>query len=313
MAIHDLTFPSTNGRDQIRAWLITPTAERTVGVVQVAHGFGEHFRRYWPLVGRLVEAGYAVAGDDHVGHGVTAENNDSWGSSGEDGMEAMVEDEHRLRELVQSMLPDLPYAVFGHSWGSMIMREYVARHGAGLTAAVFCGVAEDIQSFDEAAELIAQSLQDNGTEHPSTALYPMLANLSKIVGEPENPLAWVSDSAAVQMDYAVDPFNLGLRQPTEGFCNGFRVLYESTTSPEWAGRLPKDLPVLVTSGDQDPVGNMGAGVRRVAQRIADAGLDVDLEIWPGIRHEPHNQPGEVREKFFALVIAFYNKAFGAGS
>ena len=82
MAVFDLTFPSSNGRDDVRAWVHTPVAERPRGLVQIVHGFGEHARRYLPLVSALLDAGYAVALDDHLGHGTTAVANDSWGDSG---------------------------------------------------------------------------------------------------------------------------------------------------------------------------------------------------------------------------------------
>ncbi|MBR7504334.1 hypothetical protein KCW65_30095, partial [Mycobacterium tuberculosis] len=52
----DLTFPSSNGRDDVRAWVHTPVAERPRGLVQIVHGFGEHARRYLPLVSALLNA-----------------------------------------------------------------------------------------------------------------------------------------------------------------------------------------------------------------------------------------------------------------
>ena len=50
--------------------------------------------------------------------------------------------------------------------------------------------------------------------------------------------------------------------------------------------LPKDLPVLFLSGQQDPVGGMGRGVRRVAGRYRKSGMgQVSVKLYPEARHE----------------------------
>ena len=60
--------------------------------------------------------------------------------------------------------------------------------------------------------------------------------------------------------------------------------------PQAFAAVPKDLPVLVISGDQDPVGGMGRGVRQVATDLWRAGVrDVTLRLYPGARHELLNE------------------------
>ena len=97
--LHEVSFPSYNGRDQVQGWIYVPAA-KPKGIVQIIHGFGEHSRRYLHMIASFVEAGYIVAADDHVGHGKTAMMNDTWGDWGEAGPHTMTEDEHRLKELV---------------------------------------------------------------------------------------------------------------------------------------------------------------------------------------------------------------------
>ena len=94
--LHEVTFQSFNKRDTVYGWIYVPAA-KPKGVIQLVHGFGEHSRRYFHMIVKYLEAGYIVAADDHVGHGKTALENNTWGDWGEAGPHTMTEDEHRLK------------------------------------------------------------------------------------------------------------------------------------------------------------------------------------------------------------------------
>ena len=51
--LHELTFPSSNGRDQVTGWIYVPATEPE-GIVQLVHGFGEHSRRYFHMIVALM-------------------------------------------------------------------------------------------------------------------------------------------------------------------------------------------------------------------------------------------------------------------
>ena len=111
--IHEVKFPSYNQRDDVYGWIYVPAA-KIKGVVQLVHGFGEHSRRYFHMISKLMDAGYVVAADDHVGHGKTAVENDTWGNWGHKGAATMFEDEHTLKQLVQEKFPDVPLWRYSH-------------------------------------------------------------------------------------------------------------------------------------------------------------------------------------------------------
>lgn len=76
--------------------------------------------------------------------------------------------------------------------------------------------------------------------------------------------------------------------------NGF--FYDLLTGVEFANsranaeKLPKDLPLLIISGEMDPVGDFGRGVRKVYDLYTGAGVvDVTLKLIPGARHEILNE------------------------
>ena len=59
--------------------------------------------------------------------------------------------------------------------------------------------------------------------------------------------------------------------------------------PEGIERVPKHLPVLLLTGEDDPVSSSGAQVRALEKLMRDAGLDVTAKYYPGARHEVLNE------------------------
>ena len=73
--------------------------------------------------------------------------------------------------------------------------------------------------------------------------------------------------------------------------------------PEWAGKIPTDMPVLLTSGEMDPVGGFGRGVKQIYERIRGAGVrDVALKLYPDARHEILNEIN--RNEVYADIAAW---------
>ena len=162
--LHEVSFKSFNERDTVYGWIYVPACEPK-GIVQLIHGFGEHSRRYFHLIVRLMEAGYIVAADDHVGHGKTALENNTWGDWGNQGFHTMMEDEHQLKALVSELYPNLPYFLYGHSMGSMIARDFMTKYGEELTGEIIENEKGEIHMSDCLFCKIAAG------EIPSTKVY----------------------------------------------------------------------------------------------------------------------------------------------
>jgi alpha-beta hydrolase superfamily lysophospholipase len=80
--------------------------------------------------------------------------------------------------------------------------------------------------------------------------------------------------------------------PTEeAIMTGVLGTAERTCDPVQLARIRPDLPVLVLSGDRDPVGGPGAGnVTALAERYRAAGLtDVTVTLYHEARHEVFNE------------------------
>ena len=315
MALHELEFTSANGRDTIQAWLHTPVTQPRA-VVHIVHGLGEHSRRYLHLISTLLDAGYAVVGGDHAGHGRTAMQSGIWGDAGDEAARVVVDDEMTLQGRVRQDLPDVPYVVFGHSWGSMIARVLASRPEGQLAGLALCGIAAQMRGIEESvdrAELARLAAgEDRAEPAPDHLAGQLFDGFLERFGEDAGPTAWVAADADVVADHGRDPFNNFGAPLSSRFLQGFVDLYDQANGESWYSALPTGLPVLILAGEQDPVAGYGEGALHVANRLRDSGHDdVRACVFPGVRHEVHNEPA-TRAEVEAEILGFVGRVAERG-
>ncbi len=292
MALREIRFLSANGRDQIRAWIYSPASEPK-GIVQVIHGLGEHSRRYLHMISALLDAGYVVAADDHAGHGATAVESGVWMDTGDDGARVVVQDEKTLHDLVVEAYPGLPFFVFGHSWGSMIARAYATAHGEDLVGLALCGVAAQMEGLDthvDRAALADALAAGQGAEPAGEFMGAMFAGMIERYPGAVNGNEWIALDPWVVLDGAMDPLGALAQVMSVRFVSDFAEMYDAVNDG-WASTIDLALPVLILAGDQDPVANYGEGAYHLANSLWKNGSqDVRTVVYPGVRHEIHNEP-----------------------
>ena len=287
--LHEVSFPSYNNRDEVQGWIYVPACPPE-GVVQLIHGFGEHSRRYLHMIVALMDAGFIVAADDHVGHGKTAIVNNTWGDWGDAGCHTMMEDEHSFKHVVQKIYPDLPYFLFGHSMGSMIARDFAATYGNELDGLVLCGTPGIFRNTEPVAAQLEQAIAE-GKAHESDPVYA-----NELMGwmfercEEGATLGneWICHDPYVQRDHADDPFDAFTKPTHNQSLYYFIQMMKVIEGEEWAKKVPVDLPIYNIAGDQDPVGEFGEGVYAVSNWLTKTGHNVITHLYPGYRHEIHN-------------------------
>ena len=287
--LHEVSFKSFNQRDNVCGWVYVPATE-PAGIVQLVHGFGEHSRRYLHMIVKFMDAGFIVAADDHVGHGKTAMENDCWGDWGEMGPHTMMEDEHTLTKLVKDMYPDLPYFMFGHSMGSFIARDYITKYGDELDGVTLCGTSGTFPGLDNSIAYL-QKLVDEGKgleSDPDVGAVVMGWMFARCEEGVTLGNEWICHDPYVQQDHAQDPFDAFTKPTSNRSFLDFCKMIEQITGPDWAAKVPQELPIYNIGGDQDPVGQYGQGVYEVSNWLAACGCDVKTQLYSGYRHEIHN-------------------------
>ncbi|MGO1562098.1 Lysophospholipase; Monoglyceride lipase; putative [Actinomycetales bacterium JB111] len=303
MALHEVEFTSHNGRDAIQGWIYEPVVPARA-IVHIIHGLGEHSRRYQRLITILLDEGFVVVADDHAGHGKTAMVSGVWQDAGEDAAATVVEDERTLLAKARERHPDLPYVVFGHSWGSVIARGIVDEEIDGL---ILCGIAARWTGIESTIDRAALASGDQEAPADPVLVEQFFDRFTERCGPDPRPTAWVAADANIVQDHSVDPLNNFGAPMTLRFLRGFVELYDQVNAEEWYGTVRDDLPVLILAGDQDPVAGYGEGAYLVANRLVDSGTtDVRTVVWADLRHEVHNEP-ESRDELADEVITFVEK------
>ena len=308
--LHEVSFLSYNERDYVQGWIYVPAC-KVKGVVQLVHGFGEHSRRYLHMICALMDAGYVVAADDHVGHGKTAIVNDTWGNWGHKGGKTMMEDEHTLKGLVQEKYPNVPYFMFGHSMGSIIARQFIAKYGEELAGAIICGtVGPDAVPCAAGIELLKPLVDaGQGDESDPTALGNLLGGLFSRIEEVKLGNEWICHDPYIQLDHAQDPFDAFTKPTSNESLLQFIEMIEDVKGLEWARKVPVSLPIYNIAGDEDPCGSFGEGVKLVSSWLEQTGHNVKTKLYEGYRHEIHNY-ADLKCEVEAGIVAFLDGILG---
>jgi len=261
------------------------TASTPRGIVQIAHGIAEHAGRYARLAEALNAAGYHVYASDHRGHGKSVSATNPLGSFGEGGWPALVADVAAFGKQIASENPGLPLFLIGHSMGSFASQEVILDHSAQYAGLVLSG--------STALDVMAGALAESGGADSGDLSF-LNAGFENRTG-----YEWLSRDEAEVDKYVADPLS-GFALPPESvpaiFSSAARL-----ADPEALGGIREDLPILVVSGDADPLSGGGQLVTLLAQRYRDAGVsDVTLQLYPGARHEIFNETN--RDEITAFVV-----------
>lgn len=288
-------FDSRSQKDKIHAVKWIPDVEKPVCIFQIVHGMAEHIDRYDEFARFLAEKGILVVGDDHLGHGKSVPEGGTYGYFCEhDAANVVVRDVHRLKKIMQEQYPGIPYLILGHSMGSFILRNYLFRYGSGVDGAIIVGTGMQSKfTLFMARTVTAVQKVFCGSKHVGKFIDKASFGSYNERFEPVRTAAdWLSRETANVDRYLADPM-CGFVFTLNGFATLFQLIHNCYDEKK-INSMPKQLPIILLSGADDPVGNYGKSVEMVYHSYLEHGMqNVQMKLYEKDRHELLNETDRV--------------------
>ncbi len=303
-------FNSSTGVNKIRTLIWADDEVTPIAVFQIAHGVAEHIGRYDDFASFLAAKGFIVCGNDHIGHGKSVACEEELGFTTEkDGYRRFVDDMHILYSIMHKRYPDLPYFLFGHSMGSLCARVYASAFGEELSGLIICGTAQIPSGLDFAIDTLDMLVEKFGPRTVNSKVAGLLNKGYSIgISDRSSDLDWLSINRENIKIYAEDPlcgFELSLAGMRDLMAIGILA-----GDKMWPVTIPTDLPILIISGAQDPVGGNGKGVIACSDSLVDTGHDPTVILYPSCRHEILNE--DCKDKVYLDILGWLNSILITG-
>ncbi len=282
-----------------------------VAIVHIAHGMAEHAKRYERFAEALNKVGVAVYAGDHRGHGKTVPAGKIPGHMAEDaGWTKAVADLRLINQEISSAYPDTPIILMGHSMGSFMAQDYMAKYPETINAVALSATNGPAGTLGKLAQLVSRIEKlRNGNQGHST----LLANMSfkafnKAFAPNRTEFDWLSRDEAEVDKYVADPLC--------GFdCSiatwiGLLDALTRIASDEALKKMNKATPVYVFSGTDDPVGEKTKGVKRLLRQYEKHGFSaITHKFYSDGRHELLNETNrdEVTADFITWLQSTQDK------
>lgn len=290
MKIQPFEFPSATGVCTIHGFSYLPDSETFDTVLVIHHGMAEHQRRYEHFISRLCEGGVAVYMHDMANHSASNTDTALTGWFGErDGWLGLIADFREVVLRAKRENPDKKLLVMGHSMGSFICRLYTARYPQdGIRGAIYMGTGGANPAAAAGKALAGLLGLLTGKKRKSGLLGKMAFGTYGKRFEGRTEYDWLTRDTGIVDKYIADPY-CGYLFTVQGMHDLIEA-NAASNADEWYAGVPADLPVLLISGEEDPVGDYGKGVREVAEKLKATGhTAVTLKLYPECRHEVLNE------------------------
>lgn len=265
--------------------------ENIKGIVQISHGMAETVSRYRRFAKSLTQAGFIVYGHDHRGHGKSADCINCQGYLGEkEGFQLLIADIAQLTDIIRKEHPKKPIYLFSHSMGSFAAQKYIMDYPEKLDGLILAGSNGEQGLLLKAGKTIArlESLI-RGKKAKSKLMNKLtFGQYNKKFRDQETGSEWLTRDKKELKKYLDNPY-CGAVFPASFYFEFIKTL-EYIESEENFYRIPRNLPIYIIAGSQDPVSDYGRGIKKLEKRYQKIGVeDLEVQLYDGARHELLNE------------------------
>lgn len=278
-----IELQSKNGYDIVKGAVYLP--ENPKAAVQIVVGMFDSKERYEEIIESLCEKGFACIIHDHTGQGESVVGEDFRGIfSLKHGYEYLVRDTYRFAREAKKYIPEgLKLFIFGHSLGSLIARLGISRFdiysGAILSATAGPSIKYSVDEYILRKEIVryGESFVNN---HRNGIVFKKLNKRTKQITK----FDWVS-SDANEVDSFIEDRMYKYKLKIVALKDVIKLADLANRKHTYMN-IPEKFPIYIFSGDNDPVGNYGKGVKKVYSNYKSISkADVTLRLFKNKRHE----------------------------
>ena len=297
------------GKDGKKLNFIDFKVENPVATLHILHGMAEYAARYTDFAKYLNTFGISVYIQDHRGHGNNIENNNVGFFAEKNGLQLVEDDSVNLDKLIREENQDCKHFIMGHSMGSFLARDILSQNPNYYDAAIIMGTGPSAGLLGSIGSLIAKlQVKISGAKTTSVFLNNLaLGTNNKDIENPRTSCDWLSRDNDLVDSYINDKL-CGFVCPTSFYYDLIQGVKRANDKKR-ARKFNKDMPMLIISGDKDPVGHNGVGVKKVYELYKSVGIkNLDLKLVEGARHEVLNEID--KEETYEYISTWLKKQLG---
>ena len=273
MINNEWTWKSTDGLEMYaQNWRPEGTPR---AVVCLVHGLGEYSGRYAHVGKALADAGFALVAFDLRGHGKSGGQRGHFPS-----LDVLMDDIHQLIQQGSEKFPGLPFFLYGHSLGGLLVLNYATYDDHVLSGVIATGAGLRSPVLEQKAKIaLSKAL---GSLLP-TMIIPTGLDANGISRNPEVVRAYKNDPL-VHGVVTLSAARVGISAVDRAFSH--------------AGEFSPPLLLMHGTGDQV---TYPRGSQEFAALVPE---NSTLKLWDGLYHEIHNEPEQ--DEIFAFMIDWLN-------
>ena len=275
--------------------------ESTLGLVQISHGMAEHKWRYKEFINFLNMSGFHVAIHDHRGHGDRILDDQIGFFANDNGWNLVVEDVLAIHKETNKRFPNIPKILLGHSMGSWISLSALQQNNS-FDIVLLSGSSRpnSSETFLQKLLLKIETLRLGKKGYSSLLHKIIFGGFNSRFKNTQTPSDWLSCDSERVDDYVNDHL-CGFVVTNQLWADVISGI-ENVFHPNNLTLINKNIPILVFSGSDDPVGGMGKGTTKLHNCLKNNKCMSELYLVEGARHETLNETNRITTYNYLLMF-----------
>ncbi len=287
--------------DNLPLATIISCPKKPVAIIQIVHGMCEHKERYLKFIEYLNQNQMGVIIHDLRGHGASILKEDDLGYFYKKSSDVLIADVYQLTCLIKQRYPDVPLFLFGHSMGSLIVRNYLYQYGHKIDGLIVCG-SPSKNRFAKAGRLFCLCLSKvKGDRYRSKLIRQLSIGMFNRGFKEAN--SWICSDEQVVKQFNEDKlcnFNFTLN----GYYNLLSLMI--TAYQKQNHQVNKQLPILFISGENDPCLINQKAFNQAVKHLYNLGYtNIKSRLFKQMRHEILNEKD--KQIVYQEIINFINQ------